>query len=198
MKGKKMLTAITQLSRDWWHFAVRGVLAIVFGLMALIWPDSTKIALVLLFGAFALVDGILTVATAIQSRTYFKQWWAVLLQGLTGIVIAVLAFVWPDVTALVLLYFIGAWAILSGIFEIMAAIELRDLIVGESVMVLHGLLSIVLGVLLFAFPEAGALSLAWAIGFYAIFAGIMEVVFAFRLRGLGRQLESKQTSPAKA
>jgi uncharacterized membrane protein HdeD (DUF308 family) len=198
MKGKKMLTALTQLSRDWWHFAVRGVLAIVFGLMALIWPDSTKIALVLLFGAFVLADGIFTMATGIESRKFFKQWWTLLLEGLTGIVIAVLAFVWPEVTARVLLYFIGAWAILTGIFEIMAAIELRDLIVGESVMMLYGLLSIVLGVLLFAFPEAGAVSLAWAIGFYAIFAGIMEIVFAFRLRGLGRQLESKQTSPAKA
>jgi uncharacterized membrane protein HdeD (DUF308 family) len=193
-----MLTALTQLSHDWWHFAVRGVLAIVFGIMALIWPESTKTALVLLFGAFALADGIFTIATGIESRKYFKQWWALLLEGLTGIVIATLAFVWPDVTALVLLYFIGAWAILTGIFEIMAAIELRNVIEGESVMMLYGLLSIVLGVLLFAFPEAGAVSLAWAIGLYAIFAGIMEIVFAFRLRGLGRELEPKQTSTAKA
>jgi uncharacterized membrane protein HdeD (DUF308 family) len=193
-----MLTVLTQLSRDWWHFAVRGVLAIVFGILALIWPESTKTALVLLFGAFALVDGIVTVATGIESRRYFKQWWALLLEGLTGIVIATLTFVWPDVTALVLLYLIAAWAILTGIFEIMAAIELRNVIVGESVMILSGLLSIVLGVLLFAFPEAGAVSLVWAIGFYAIVAGIMEIVVAFRLRGLGHELEPKQTSTAKA
>jgi uncharacterized membrane protein HdeD (DUF308 family) len=193
-----MLTALTQLSRDWWHFAVRGVLAILFGIMALAWPQSTKIALVLLFGAFALADGIFTIATGIESRKYFKQWWALLLEGLTGIVIAALAFVWPDVTALVLLYFIAAWAIFTGIFEIMAAIELRNVIVGESVMMLYGLLSIVLGVLLFAFPEAGAVSIAWAIGLYAIFAGITEIVFAFRLRGLGRELESKRTSTAHA
>jgi uncharacterized membrane protein HdeD (DUF308 family) len=193
-----MLTALTQLSRDWWHFAVRGVLAIVFGIMALIWPDSTKTALVLLFGAFVLADGIFTIATGIESRKYFKQWWALLLEGLTGIVIAALTFVWPDVTARVLLYFIAAWAILTGIFEIMAAIELRNVIVGESVMMLYGLFSIVLGVLLFVFPEAGAVSLAWAIGLYAIFAGIMEIVFAFRLRGLGRELQPKQTSTAHA
>jgi uncharacterized membrane protein HdeD (DUF308 family) len=193
-----MLTALTQLSRDWWHFAVRGVLAIIFGIVTLIWPGSTMTALVLLFGAFALVDGIFTVFTGLESRKYFKQWWALLLEGLTGIVIAALAFVWPDVTALVLLYFIAAWAIFTGIFEIMAAIELRNVIVGESVMILYGLLSIVLGVLLFAFPQAGAVSLAWAIGFYAIIAGIMEIVVAFRLRGLGRQIESKQTSTANA
>ena len=193
-----MLTVLTQLSRDWWHFALRGLLAIVFGLLALVWPESTKTALVLLFGAFALADGIFTVFTGLESRKYFKQWWALLLEGLAGIVIAVLTFVWPDVTALVLLYFIAAWAILTGIFEIMAAIELRNLIVGESVMMLYGLLSIVLGVLLFAFPEAGAVSLTWAIGLYAIFAGIMEIVFAFRLRGLGREIQPKQTSTAHA
>jgi uncharacterized membrane protein HdeD (DUF308 family) len=177
---------------------VRGVLAIVFGILALIWPESTKIALVLLFGAFVLADGIFAVATSLETRAYFKQWWALLLEGLTGIVIAVLTFAWPDVTALVLLYFIAAWAILTGIFEIMAAIELRNVIVGESVMMLYGLLSIVLGVLLFVFPQAGAVSLAWAIGLYAIFAGIMEIVFAFRLRELGRELAPKQTSTAKA
>jgi uncharacterized membrane protein HdeD (DUF308 family) len=189
-----MLTAITQLSRDWWHFAVRGVLAIVFGLLALIWPESTKIALVLLFGAFALMDGIFTVATGIASRKFFQQWWALLLEGLTGIVIAAIAFIWPDVTALALVYFIGAWAILTGIFEIMAAIELRNVIMGESVMILHGLLSIVFGVLLFVFPSAGAVGIVWAIGFYAIFAGTMEIVFAFRLRGLGQELEKTSTT----
>ena len=193
-----MLTILTQLSRDWWHFAVRGVLAIVFGIMAIMWPESTKTALVLLFGAYALMDGIFTVFTGLESRKYFKQWWALLLEGLTGIVIAALTFIWPNVTALVLLYFIAAWAILTGIFEIMAAIELRNVIVGESVMILYGLLSIVIGVLLFVFPEAGAVSLTWAIGFYAIFAGIMEIVFAFRLRGLGRELNQKQTSTARA
>jgi uncharacterized membrane protein HdeD (DUF308 family) len=193
-----MITTLTQLSRGWWRFAVRGGLAILFGILALTRPESTMLTLVLLFGAFALVDGLFTVAISILSRKYLKQWWVLLLEGLTGIVIAALTFAWPDVTALVLLYFIAAWAILSGIFEIMAAIELRNVIVGESVIMLFGLLSIVLGVLLFAFPEEGAVSLAWAIGFYAIFAGIMEIAIAFRLRGLGRQVESKQTSPANA
>ena len=197
-----MFTALTQLSRDWWHFAVRGVLAIVFGLLALIWPESTKIALVLLFGAFVLMDGIFTVITGIETRKYFKQWWALLLEGLTGIVIAAIAFIWPEVTATALVYFIGAWAILTGILEIMAAIELRNLIAGESVMILHGLLSIVFGVLLFVFPSAGAVGIVWAIGFYAIFAGTMEIVFAFRLRGLGQELEkastTSTTSQAKA
>ena len=193
-----MLTAITQLFRDWWHFAVRGVLTIVFGIVALIWPNVTSLALVLLFGAFVLTDGIFTVATGIASRKYFKRWWALLLEGLTGIVIAAITFIWPNITGLALMYFIAGWAILTGIFEIAAAIEFRNLIPGEWTTVLMGMLSIIFGILLFVSPSAGALGIVWAIGSYAIFFGIMEIVFAFRLRGLGRELEPKQTSTAHA
>jgi len=193
-----MLTALTQLSRDWWHFAVRGVLAIVFGIVALIWPDVTKLALVLLFGAFVFTDGSFTIATGIAVRKYFKRWWALLLEGLTGIVIAAVTFIWPNITGLALLYFIAAWAILTGIFEIAAALEFRNLIPGEWATFLMGLLSILFGILLFVYPRAGALGIVWAIGFYAIFFGIVEIVFAFRLRGLGRELKPKQTSTANA
>jgi uncharacterized membrane protein HdeD (DUF308 family) len=195
-----MLTLLSQLSRDWWHFAVRGLLAIVFGIMALIWPEPTKLALVLMFAAFALVNGIVTVATGIGTRNYFKQWWALLLEGLTGIVIAALTFMWPNIAANILLYVIAIWAILTGIFEIMAAIELRDVIVGESVMILYGLLSVAFGILLFVFPSAGAVGIVWAIGFFAIAAGTAEIVVAFRLRGLGRELEktSKTSKTSEA
>jgi uncharacterized membrane protein HdeD (DUF308 family) len=193
-----MLTALTQLSRDWWHFAVRGVLAILFGVLTLVWPKSAITALVLLFGAFVLVDGIVAVVSGIQSREYFKQWWALLLEGLTGIVIAVMTFIWPGTAAVVLLYFIAAWAILTGIFEIVAALEFRNVIPGEWATFLAGVLSILLGILLFAYPSAGAVGMVWAIALYAIAAGIMEIVFAFRLRGLGQKLEPKQTGSAHA
>ncbi len=194
-----MLTILTKkLSQDSWHFAVRGVLTIVFGILALIWPNVTKLALVLLFGAFVLTDGSFTIATGIAARKYFKRWWALLLEGLTGIVIAVITFLWPNLTGLALMYFIAGWAILTGIFEIAAAIEFRNLIPDEWVTFLMGLLSILFGILLFASPSAGALSIVWAIGFYAIFTGIMELVFANRLRGLGREFNSKQTSNAHA
>jgi uncharacterized membrane protein HdeD (DUF308 family) len=194
-----MLTLLTKkLSRDSWHFAVRGLLTIVFGIVALIWPGVTQLALVLLFGAFVLTDGITTVATGIATRKYFKRWWALLLEGLTGIVIAVLTFLWPTITALALVYFIAGWAILTGIFEIVAAIEFRNLIPDEWVTFLMGLLSILFGILLFASPSAGALSIVWAIGFYAIFFGIMEIVFAIRLRSLGHEFNPTQTSNASA
>ena len=189
-----MSTPLTQLSRDWWHFAVRGVLTIVFGILALVWPGPTIKALVVLFGAFVLVDGIFAVVTGIQSREYFKYWWALLLEGLTGIAIGIMTFIWPNIAGLVLLYFIASWAILTGIFEIIAALELRNVLPGEWATFLAGVLSILLGILLFAYPTAGAVGMVWAIGLYAIAAGIMEIIVAFRLRSLGQKLEPKQAS----
>ena len=191
-----MLTIISQLFRNWWHFAVRGVLAIVFGILALIWPDTTKLVLILLFGAFALVDGISATAAGIALASHFKRWWALLFEGLTGIMIGVLTFFWPNVTGLVLLYFIAAWAVITGIFEIVAAIEFRNVISGEWAMIIGGFLSVLLGVLLFAFPSTGAVSIVWLIGMYAIAFGIMELIFAFRLRGLGRELKIISTASA--
>lgn len=189
-----MLTALTQLSRDWWHFAVRGVLAILFGVLALVWPKSAITALVLLFGAFVLVDGIVAVVSGIQLRQYFKSWWALLLEGLTGIAIGIMTFIWPNTAALVLLYFIAAWAILTGIFEIVAALEFRNLIPGEWATFIAGLLSVVLGILLFVYPSAGAVGLIWAIALYAIAFGIMELIFAFRLNGLGREFKKSNAA----
>lgn len=179
----------TQLFRNWWLFAVRGVFAIVFGVLALIWPGSAILALVLLFGAFALVDGIFAVAAGIASHGTFERWWAVLLEGLSGIVIGILTFFWPNITAFVLLYFIAAWAVVTGIFEIVAAIEFRHVIPGEWAMILDGILSVLLGVLLFVFPAAGAVGLVWLIGIYAVAAGIVLLILAFRMHGLLRKIE---------
>jgi uncharacterized membrane protein HdeD (DUF308 family) len=180
----------TQLFRNWWMFAVRGVLAIVFGILALIWPESTKVALVWLFGAFTLLDGILAVTAGIATHGVFDRWWALLLEGIAGIVVGLTAFFWTDLTALALLYLIAAWAIVTGIFEIAAAIQYRHVISGEWAMILGGLLSVIVGILLFVFPAAGQVSVVWMIGFYAIVAGIIETIFAFRLRGLKHDLET--------
>ncbi len=187
----------TQLFRNWWHFAVRGVLAILFGILALAWPKSAIAALVLMFGAFVLMDGIVALVSGIQLRKYFKYWWALLLEGLTGIVIAVMTFIWPNIAALVLLYFIATWAILTGIFEIVAAIEFRNVIPGEWATFLSGLLSVVLGIMVFVYPSAIAVGLMWAVALYAIAFGTMELIFAFRLNGLGREFKkSNAASPA--
>ena len=184
-----MLSAFTQLFRNWWIVAVRGVLAIVFGILALVWPDTTKLALVLLFGTFALVDGFSAIAAGIALSPHFKRWWALLLEGLTGTMIGVLTFSWPNVTGLILLYFIAAWAVITGIFEIVAAIEFRNVVSREWTMIIGGILSVSLGALLFAFPYAGAMSIVWLIGMYAIAFGIIELIIAFHLRGLLRSIE---------
>jgi uncharacterized membrane protein HdeD (DUF308 family) len=185
---------LEKIASNWWMFAVRGVAAVIFGVLALIWPGQALQALVLVFGAFALVDGIFAIFAGIAASRYFDRWWAVLLEGVVGVVIGLLTFFWPNITALVLLYFIAAWALITGIFEIVAAIQLRRVITGEWMYILGGLLSIVFGLLLFVFPGAGAVSVIWMIGIYAVIFGISEIIFAFRLRGLGHELETATKS----
>jgi uncharacterized membrane protein HdeD (DUF308 family) len=180
---------LEKISRNWWMFALRGVVAIIFGVVAFARPGQALQALVLLFGAYAFVDGIFAMFAGIAARGYFERWWAMLLEGIAGIVIGLLTFFWPSITALVLLYFIGVWALITGIFEIVTAIQLRRVITGEWMLVLGGLLSILFGVLLFVFPGAGALSVVWVIGVYAVVFGILEIIFAIRLHSLRREFE---------
>ncbi len=186
-----MLTSIT---RKWWTFLVRGMIAILFGVMAFTWPDQTKLALVLVFGAFVLIDGVITVSAGIAFHDYFKRWWALVLEGVSGILIGVVTFFWPNITAIALLYFIAVWAIVTGIFKIVAAIELRNVIKGEWAMILSGLLSALFGTLLIVFPAAGAVSLVWLFGFYALIFGTSESILAFRLQSLGRNFKAIQDS----
>jgi uncharacterized membrane protein HdeD (DUF308 family) len=185
---------LEKFTQNWWTFAVRGVVAVIFGVLALIWPGQALQALVLVFGAYAFVDGIFAIFAGIAARGTFDRWWAVLLEGVAGIVIGLLTFFWPGITALALLYFIAAWALITGIFEIVAAIQLRRVITGEWMLILGGLLSIVFSVLLVVFPGAGAVSVIWMIGIYAVIFGISEIIFAFRLRGLGHELETATKS----
>jgi uncharacterized membrane protein HdeD (DUF308 family) len=180
---------IEKFSRNWWLYAVRGIVAIIFGVVAFARPEQALQALVLVFGAYALVDGTFAIFAGIASHRYFKRWWAVLLEGVAGVVIGLLTFFWPNITALALLYFIAAWALITGIFEIVAAIQLRRVITGEWALIFSGLLSIVFGVLLFVFPAVGAVSVLWVIGIYAVVFGISEIVFAFRLPSLTRGLK---------
>ena len=180
---------LEKFTRTWWMFAVRGVLAIFFGIVALTRPQQMIQALVLVFGAFALMDGIFTVIAGIASYRHFKRWWAVLLEGMAGILFGVLAFFYPDITVLALLYVIATWAITTGIFEIMVALQLRRVIKGEWGLILSGLLSTLFAVLLFVFPGAGAVSLVWLIGIYAVLFGTTLIILAFRLNNLRREFK---------
>jgi uncharacterized membrane protein HdeD (DUF308 family) len=170
-----------RLARTWWLVGLRGLAAIVFGVIALLLPGITLLALVLLFAAYALVDGVFKVAAGVRRRPDgSRDRWSVL-AGLLGIVAGIIAAVWPGMTALVLLIVIAAWAIVTGIFEIVAAYRLRDQIDGEALLALGGVLSIVFGVLALAMPSAGALAIVWLIGAYAMATGIVLLIAAYRL-----------------
>ena len=150
---------LEKITNNWWKFALRGMIAIIFGIVALIKPGQALQTLVLAFGAFALLDGTLAVIAGFSLIPFFNRWWSVLLEGVAGVIIGLLTFFWPSITALVLFYFIAAWAIITGILEIVAAIQLRREITGEGMLIFGGLLSVLCGVLLSVFPVSGAISL---------------------------------------
>lgn len=171
----------TQLVRNWWVVALRGVLAIIFGFLTFIRPGITLEVLVLFFGAYVLMDGIFTVITALRNNSGVNHWW-LLLEGIVSIGAGVLTFFWPGVTAVTLIYLIAAWAVVTGVFEILAAIKLRKTIANEWLLVLDGFLSVLFGVLIVLYPGSGALTVAWIIGFYAVAFGVMLLGLSWRLR----------------
>ena len=167
------------LSRNWWTLALRGLFAVLFGIMAFAWPGITLGALVLLYGAYAFADGVLAIAAALVGRTVGVPWWALLIEGLAGIGVGIITLLWPGITALVLLYLIAFWAVVTGVFEIVAAIRLRKEIRGEWLLALSGVLSVLFGVALIVSPGTGALAVVWLIGTYAIVFGALMIALAF-------------------
>jgi uncharacterized membrane protein HdeD (DUF308 family) len=171
------------LARNWWALALRGLLAIIFGLIALLMPGLTLIALVILFGAYSLVDGVFGVAAAVRAAEAHNRWGWLLVEGIAGILTGIITFVWPSITTIVLLYLIAAWAIVTGVFELIAGFQLRGHLANEFLLLLGGAASIIFGVLLIAQPAAGALALLWLIGIYALVFGALVLILAFRMRG---------------
>src|SRR5215470_10660997 len=176
-----MLNLMTQ---NWWALALRGLVAILFGIAAFVWPGITLWALVAIFGAYALIDGIFAIVEAFRRDVRRESWWALLVEGIVGVAIGILAFTWPGLTAFGLLYLIAFWAIVTGVFEVITAIRLRHEITGEWLMALVGVLSIVFGLLLIAFPVAGAISVVLMIGAFVFAMGVVMVSLAFKLRSL--------------
>ncbi|HTO06817.1 MAG TPA: DUF308 domain-containing protein [Myxococcota bacterium] len=176
------------LARGWWLLLLRGLAAIVFGLLTLSQPGISLAVLVLLFGFYSLADGLLCVWTAVAGRAHHESWWMLLLEGLLGVGIGVLTFLEPGITALIVLFYIAIWAIGTGVLEIAAAIRLRKEIRGEWLLILAGVASVAFGVLLIVQPGAGALALLWLIGTYALVFGVLVVVLAFRARSFQRVL----------
>ena len=170
------------LARNWWALLIRGIAAVIFGLLAFFWPGATGFALVILFGAYAFVDGIFALISAVRAAEAHQRWWAFLLEGIVGILIAAVVVFYPGIAGLALYFTIAFWAILTGILEIVAAVQMRKLIPNEFWLILGGILSIIFGVLLYVFPLMGILTVIYLIGFYAILFGIIMIVFSFRLR----------------
>jgi uncharacterized membrane protein HdeD (DUF308 family) len=175
------------LARWWWTFVVGGLLAIAFGVLAFFAPGLGIAVLVGLFAAWALIDGVTSLATGIGGRNRDKSWWLEILEGVVSIIAGIIALVFPVLAAEVLVIIIAAWAIVTGIFEIIAAIRLREQIKGEFWLGLAGLASILFGVILLVFPGVGALSLVWLIGSFALVFGVFLVILGWRLRGVNER-----------
>ena len=173
-------------ARYWWVMLLRGLIAIMFGLAALVWPEITVLALVLVFGVYSLLDGILGISMAVGGKDMDGSDRLVVgLMGLVGIAAGVIAFVWPEITAVALLWVIAAWAIVTGLLEILVAVRFRKEMTNEWFWVLSGLLSVALGLFLVFQPALGALSLVTTIGIFSIAWGITLVAFSFRVKNLG-------------
>jgi uncharacterized membrane protein HdeD (DUF308 family) len=174
------------LARNWWSLVLRGIAAIILGVITFVWPGITLTAMVFLFAGYALVDGVLALAGAVRAAEARERWGALLIEGLAGIAAAFVTVLWPAITALALVWVIAAWAIITGIAEIAAAVKLRQQIRGEWLLVLGGLASLAFGILLIIAPLAGALVLALWVGAYMFVFGVVLIALGFRLRSWGR------------
>ena len=178
---------LASMSRNWWMLLIRGVFAILFGLIALLSPGIALASLVLLFGVYAIMDGVVAIISGFNHRQTSSNWWIVVLEGIVGIIAGVVAFAYPLITSLVLLYIVAAWAVMTGVVEIFVAIQLRKEITGEFWLGLAGLLSIIVGVVLVINPGQGILAILWMVGAYAVLFGISLIALAFRVRGMSGQ-----------
>jgi uncharacterized membrane protein HdeD (DUF308 family) len=170
-------------SRTYQAFIVRGILAVLFGLLIFFMPGMALLTLIYLFGVYAIIEGVLNIAAAVRkTRARQEPWWVLLLAGVVSVIAGLLAFFMPGVTALALLYVIAAWSVVSGVLHIAAAIRIRKQVTGEWMLALSGVLSVVFGVLLVAVPGAGALAVVLWIGAYAFVIGVLQIALGIKLR----------------
>ncbi|WP_444915288.1 HdeD family acid-resistance protein [Microbulbifer sp. EKSA008] len=170
------------LSANWWLLLLRGIVAVIFGVLTFVWPGLSLLTLVLLFGVYAFLDGIFSLVAAVMGRHKSTPLWWLIVSGLISLAAGIVTFIFPQVTALVLVIFIGAWALVRGIFEIVGAVRLRKEIDNEWLLIAIGVLSVIFGIAILVSPGAGALALLWVIGAYAIILGLPLIWLSFRLR----------------
>ena len=179
-------SAVRTMAEHWWVVLLRGIFAILFGVLAYTWPGLTILILVTLWGAYALVDGIFGVVAGARGK-----WGSLVVIGVLGIAAGIIAFLWPGLTAVTLLWILAFWAIVAGVLQISAAIRLRKEVQGEWLWILSGILTVGLGVLFFLYPGAGILSVTWLIAALAIVWGILLVMLSFKLKGLKGRLAAQ-------
>jgi uncharacterized membrane protein HdeD (DUF308 family) len=187
-----MNVSLTSISEIWWVLLLRGIIAILFGIAIFAMPGLTLALFVLFFGAFALADGLLGVVHSLMNIKTDSRWWLRLLQGIVAIIAGIAVFIWPGITALILLYVIALNAILGGAFQALSAFLLRRAIRGELLLIAGGIVSVIFGVLLVMYPLSGALALVKVIGIFEIFYGILLAVMSFDL------MSTRKAQPAKA
>jgi uncharacterized membrane protein HdeD (DUF308 family) len=175
---------IAVLTRNWWALALRGIFAILFGLAALAMPGITLAAIIWLFGAYAVADGVFAIVVGLRAVERHQRSWPLMLEGIVDIAAGVTAVTWPALTALLLLYLVSVWAMVTGILEIVAAIRLRRHIKGEWMLAVNGVISVLLGAFLIAPPRVGILTVVYWIGAYALIFGVMLLALGLRLRRL--------------
>ena len=180
---------ITLWIGKWWIWLVRGIAAIIFGALALLMPGITLEVLILFLAAFLLVDGAFNIFASLSHYKDAKYWWLVLLEGIVSILIGVTTLIWPQITVIALLFLVVFWALVNGIFRIIAAIQLRKHIKGEWLLVFSGVFSVLFGVLLLIWPGRGLLILIWMLGFYAVIFGILFILLAFKVRKIRANTE---------
>jgi uncharacterized membrane protein HdeD (DUF308 family) len=173
---------VNVLARNWWALLIRGIAAVIFGILAFAWPLPTLVVIGILFGAYAFVDGVFAIVAAVRAAQAHERWWPFVLEGIVGLAIAAITVYDVGITLLALYLTIAAWAFITGILEIAAAIQLRKTIANEWLLILAGIASLLFGVLMIWHPFAAALAIIWIIGAYAILFGIMMIALSFRLR----------------
>lgn len=186
MSAKVYTQSVTPLATNWWSLALRGVVAILFGVLTFLVPHVTIAYLVYLFGIYAFLDGALSLAGAFKAAQGHDRWWGLALVGIVGILAGIVTFLSPGVTALTLLTFVGVWAILSGVFHIVAAVRLRKHMEGEWLLALSGLISVLFGLAVIFAPALAAVALVLWLGIFALGLGLLLVMTALRVRSLER------------
>lgn len=185
---------LEHLARHWWVLTLRGVLAIIFGILAVAWPAITLLALAILFGAYALVNGLFAAMGAVRAGSDSRALLA--LEAILGILVGLLTLVWPGATLLAVTILIGVWALVTGIAQIVSAVRLRKEIKGELLYILSGAVSVLFGLMVLIWPVSGALAVAWIIGIYAILFGILLIALSLRVRRDGKRVGGVSSSPS--